>query len=148
MDASATSYIKILLDVVVAVVITAVLFLIARRARKEQTFVGFKARSYDEKYAGYSLLAIGIIIILVSIYELLLILEGGYFSQTPFGLSDITVGVGDQVTTIISGQVLGLVFGISFWLMIFGYGGRKLASLGLDMLKGRKVKLRRTLEKT
>ncbi len=143
MDASATEYIKILLDVLVASIITLVLFVIARRARKEQTFVGFKARSNDEKYAGYALLAIGIVIIAVSIYELVVILESDLYSKTLFGLSDITMTVGNQTTVIASGGVLSLVFGISFWLMIFGYGGRKLASLGLDMLKGSKVKLRR-----
>ena len=140
MDDSATTYIKILLDVLVAVVITAVLFVLSRRARKEQTFIGFKARSYDEKYAGYSLLAIGIVIILVSIYELLALLTFGIHSTALFGLSDISLG-----GQVIPGQVLSLAFGISFWLLILGYGGRKLVSLGLDMLKGRKVTLRRNL---
>ena len=74
MDASATEYIKILLDVVVAVVITAVLFFIVRRSRKEQTLVGYKARSKDEKYAGFVLLGTGIFILVVSIYELIVLL--------------------------------------------------------------------------
>ena len=83
MDASATEYIKVLLDVLVAVVITAVLFLVIRRARKEQTYVGYKARSKDEKYAGFVLLGTGIFIILVSIYELVVLLEGDYYSPIP-----------------------------------------------------------------
>jgi hypothetical protein len=137
----ATEYIKILLDVLVAIVITAVLFVLARRARREQAFVGFRSRSYDEKYAGYSMLVIGVAIIVVSIFELIVILEGGSYAATPFGLSDISIA-----GQVISGHVLGLSFVISFWLMIFGYGGRKLVSLGMDMLKGKKVTLRRNVK--
>lgn len=148
MDASAAEYIKVLLDVLVAVVITAVLFLVTRRARKEQTFLGYKARSKDEKYVGFVLLGTGIFIIIVSIYELIVLLEGDYYSPIPFGLSGIQMTVSNQTTDIASGQLLGLGFGTSFWLLIFSSGGGKLVSLGLDLLKGRSVKLRRNLEKT
>ena len=141
-----TEYIKILLDVLVASVIAVVLLYIARRARREQTFVGYKARPNDEKYAGYILLAAGIVIIVVSIYELVVLLEGNYYTQIPFNLTDLQVTVGNQTTAIASAQLLGMGFGISFWLMVFGYGGRKLVSLGLDMLRGRQVKLRRRIK--
>jgi hypothetical protein len=141
----ATEYVKILLDISVAIVVTLALFVLARRARKEQTFVGFKASSNDEKYAGYAMLGIGIAIIAVSIYELVLLLNGGSVREIPFGLSDISVTAGNQTTAIVSAQDLGLFFGVSFWLTIFGYGGRKFTSLGLDLLTGRQVKLRRTL---
>ena len=147
MDATAIEYIKILLDVLVAAILTLVLFVIARRAKKEQTFVGYKARSKDEKYAGYALLAIGIAIIAVSVYELVVILESDLYSRTLFGLSDISVTVGNQTTVIVSGEMLSLIFGTSFWLLIFGYGGRKIASLGLDLLRGTKIKLSRTQQK-
>ena len=140
-----TEYIKILLDISVAAVITAVLFLLARRARKEETFVGFKASSREEKYAGYTMLAIGIVIIAVSIYELVVLLESGVGREIPFGLPDISATAGNQTTAIISAQDIGLIFGVSFWLTIFGYGGRKFATLGLDLLRGRKVTLRRNL---
>ncbi len=146
MDASAIEYIKILLDVSVAAIITAVLFFIVRRSRKEQTFVGYKPRSVDEKYTGYVLIAIGIVVIVVSIYELIVLLEGNYYSPIPFGLTDLQITTGNQTTSVASGQLLGLGFGISFWLMIFGYGGRKLLTLGLDMLKGRAIYIRRTVK--
>jgi hypothetical protein len=146
MDASAIEYIKILLDVSVAAIITTVLFFIVRRSRKEQTFVGYKPRSVDEKYTGYILVVIGIVVIVVSIYELIVLLEGNYYSPIPFGLTDLQMTTGNQTTSVASGQLLGLGFGISFWLMIFGYGGRKLLSLGLDMLKGRAIYIRRTVK--
>ena len=142
----ATEYIKILLDVLVAVIITTVLFFMARRTRKEQTFVGYKPRSKDEKYIGFVLLGVGVFVMVVSIYELIVLLEGNYYSPIPFGLSGIQLTVGNQTTDIASGQLLGLGFGITFWLMIFGSGGSKLMSLGLDMLRGRHVKLRRNLK--
>src|SRR4030066_2292994 len=113
MDASAIEYIKILLDVSVAAIIAAVLFFIVRRSRKEQTFVGYKARSVDEKYTGYVLLAIGIVVIVVSIYELIVLLEGNYYSPIPFGLTDLQITTGNQTTSVVSGQLLGLGFGTS-----------------------------------
>ena len=145
MDASATEYIMVLLDVAVAVIITAVLFFIVRRTKKEQILVGYKARSNDEKYIGFVLVGTGICVILVSIYELIVLLEGNYYSPIPFGLSGLQMILGNQTAEFLSAQLLGLVFGISFWLLIFGYGGRKLIFLGLDMLKGREVKIIRKL---
>ncbi len=141
MDVSATEYIMIILDVMVAVIITTVLFFIARRTRKEKTFVGYKEKSRDEKYTGYILLAAGIVLIVVSIFELIVLLNGDYYSSVPFGLTGLQMTVGNQTTEFLSGQLLGLISGISFWLLIFGYGGRKLVFLGLDMLKGREVRI-------
>jgi hypothetical protein len=142
----ATEYIKILLDVLVVAVISTVLFFIARRTRKEQTFVGYKSGSKDEKYVGYILLATGIVIIIVSIYELVVLLNSDYYSSVPFGLTGLQMTVGNQTTDVLSAQLSGLSFGISFWLLIFGYGGRKLVFLGIDMLKGREIRIIRKLK--
>ena len=51
MDAVIT-YIEIFLGILVVVVVAAVLFAFARQARKEETLVGFTAKSKDEKYVG------------------------------------------------------------------------------------------------
>jgi hypothetical protein len=141
MDDPAAAYIKILLDILVAAVITLVLFFLARRSRKEQSFAGFKSRAFDEKYAGYALLAIGIFIIIVSIYELLMLLNGDIYYNSPFVLSDVSIA-----GQVVSGQVLGLFFAIDFWLTIFGLGGGKFVSLGLDMLQGKKVTIRQNIQ--
>ncbi|HCW07554.1 MAG TPA: hypothetical protein DGG95_09350, partial [Cytophagales bacterium] len=85
-------------------------------------------------------------VIVVSIFELIVLLEGNYYSPIPFGLTDLQMTTGNQTTAIVSGQLLGLGFGISFWLLVFGGGGRKLVSLGLDMLRGRKIKVRQTIK--
>lgn len=143
MNAAATTYIEIFLAILVAVVVTVVLFALARRARKEESLVGFAAKSRDEKFAGYFLIITGVIIIFFSIYRMVALLSSGV-SNVPFGLSGISI----QASVVASGQVLGLIAGIVFWLLILFYGGRKIAVLGLDLLKGRKVKLRRPLRKT
>ena len=140
MEDPVTTYIKILLDILVAVVITSVLFFLARRSRKEQSFVGFKSRSFDEKYAGYVLLSVGIVIIIVSVYELLMLLNGNIYYNSPFILSNVSI-----FGQVVSGELLGLFFAIDFWLIIFGLGGGKFLSLGLDMLQGKKVILRRNI---
>ena len=134
------AYIKILLDILVAVVVTSVLFFVARRSRKEQSFVGFKSRSFDEKYAGYFLLLVGIVIIIVSVYELLILLNGNIYYNSPFVIANVSIA-----GQVISGELLGLFFAIDFWLTIFGLGGGKFLSLGLDMLQGKKVILRRNV---
>jgi hypothetical protein len=135
------AYIKILLDILVAVVVTSVLFFLARRSRKEQSFVGFKSRSFDEKYVGYFLLLVGIVIIIVSVYELLILLNGNIYYNSPFVIANVSIA-----GQVISGELLGLFFAIDFWLTIFGLGGGKLLSLGLDMLQGKKMILRRNIQ--
>ncbi len=141
MEDPAAAYIKILLDILVAVVITSVLLFLARRSRKEQSFVGFRSRSFDEKYVGYVLLSIGIVIIVVSIYELLILLNGNIYYNSPFVLANVSIA-----GQVVSGELMGLFFAIDFWLTIFGLGGGKFLSLGLDMLQGKKVILRRNIQ--
>ncbi|MBE3116312.1 hypothetical protein IMZ68_03830 [Candidatus Bathyarchaeota archaeon] len=148
MDAATTTYILIFLAVLVSVVVTVVLFALARRVRKEESLVGFTAKSMDEKYYGCFLLIAGIIIIFFSVYEVVALFTGGFSSEMPFNLSDISTGAGGQNSVVVSGQVLGLLAGVSFWLMMIIFGGRKIVALGLDMFKGRKVVLRRSLRKT
>jgi hypothetical protein len=141
MDDPAAAYFKILLNILVAVVITLVLFFLARRSRKEQSFVGFKSRSLDEKYIGYVLFLVGIVIIVISVYELLILLNGNIYYNSPFVLANISIA-----GQVVSGELLGLFFAIDFWLTIFGLGGGKFLSLGLDMLQGKKVILRRNIQ--
>lgn len=148
MDAAVATYIEIFLAILVAVIVVVVLFVFALRAREEETLVGFTAKSKDENYVGSSLLIAGLIIIFFSVYELITLLSGNG-SNVPFGLSDIlSITTGGQTSVVAPGQILGLIVGIPFWVLLFYYGGRKIAVLGLGMLKGRKVKLRRPLRKT
>ncbi len=141
MESGVNSYIQILFDIIIAAVIAAVLFYYGRRIKKEKSVVGFTSSSKEEKYIGYSLLASGAVVIAVSILEIILLITAGVGSMPLFRLSSITFG-----GLSISGQILGLFAGTSFWFMIFTLCGNKFVSLGLDMLRGRSVKLRQTIK--
>ena len=141
MDASVVEYYKIILDILVAAIISIVLLLVARRSRREKTIVGYRASSKDEKYVGYVLLSTGIVIMALSILEIIILLNSNYYSDVPFGLLGIQISSESQTTDLVSAQLLGSSFGISFWLLIFSCGGRKMFLLGMDLLKGTQLKI-------
>ena len=141
MDAASAVYIETILAIVVVAIVALTLFSLSRRMRKEETFVGFQGKSKAETYAGYSLFTTGMIITLYSIYGVLALLTSNLPTK-PFGLSAIIVSVNGQASVLASSQVLSLVLGTAFWLLLILFGGRKIAAVGLDLLKGRKVKLR------
>ena len=132
-NAAAAYYIVTFFSVVAVLIVTGVLIWLASRMRKEQTFVGFK-RSRDEMYAGYTLLAIGIAVIVVAVVEIMLLLTGQV--AAPFGLTYISLA---GIT--LPGEILSVSYGVSFWLLILWAAGGKMASLGLDLLRGTTVKL-------
>lgn len=132
-NAAAAYYIVTFFSVVAVLIVTGVLIWLASRMRKEQTFVGFK-RSRDEMYAGYTLLTIGIAVIVVAVVEIMLLLTG--MVAAPFGLTYISLA---GIT--LPGEILSVSYGVSFWLLILWAAGGKIASLGLDLLRGTTVKL-------
>jgi hypothetical protein len=71
---------------------------------------------------------------------LLILLNGNIYYNSPFVLANVSIA-----GQVVSGELLGLFFAIDFWLTIFGLGGGKFLSLGLDMLQGKKVILRRKI---
>jgi hypothetical protein len=148
MEVALDTLVTIFLSVLVVILVAVVLFVLARRIRKEQSLIGFTASSKDEKYVGYFLLATGFVIIFLSIYQIVIILSSGFSSSESFGLSSLPTPAGEQSTLFVSEQILGLIESILFWLLMLGYGGGKIASLGFDMLKGRKIKFSRTLTTT
>jgi hypothetical protein len=141
MESGINTYIQILFDIVIAAIIAAVLFYYGRRIKKEKYLVGFTPSSRNEKYVGYSLLASGAVVIALSILELIVLIMSGVGSVSLFRLSSITFGGGFSIP----GQILGLSMGTSFWLTILTLCGNKLVSLGLDILRGRSVKLKRVV---
>jgi hypothetical protein len=132
-NAAAAYYIVTFFSVVAVLIVTGVLIWRVSRIRKEQTFVGFK-RSRDERYAGYALLAVGIAVIVIAVIEIMLLLTGQV--AAPFGLTYISLA---GIT--LPGEILSVSYGVSFWLLILWAAGGKIASLGLDLLRGTTVKL-------
>jgi hypothetical protein len=146
MDASVGEYLKIGLDLAVAAIIAVTLIYLAKRAGiKEQKFVGYRRRSKDEKYAGYPMMIIGLVIIAISVIELFLLVFSNYYSDVPFGLIAIQMTAGNQTTDLLSGQMLTYIFGITFWMMMFSLVGAKFFSIGVDLLRGKKVTLKRKI---
>jgi hypothetical protein len=131
MDAAAIIYIGTILALLVVIVVVVTLFSLARRARKEYVAVGFRAKSKDEKFVGYSLFAAGMAIMIFSVYQILVLFTSG-FSAELFGLSN---------------RFMSIIMGVFFWLLLLSFGGRKIATLGLDLLRGRKVKIIRKTPK-
>ena len=142
MNTASIMYILIFMSVLVVAIIAASLFLSVRRVRKEKTFTGYTPVPKDEKYAAYTLLAVGIAIIVISIAEILMLLTGRAVG-TPYNFADIPINLFGLFQVAIPAKILGLVLGIATWLVILLYGGRKIASIGLDMLKCRRVILRK-----
>jgi hypothetical protein len=142
MNGAAIMYILIFISVLVVAIIAGSLVLSVRRVRKEKTFTGYTAVPKDEKAAAYILMATGIAIIVISIAEILMLLTGRAVG-TPYNFADIPVNLFGLFQIAIPASILGLVLGVATWLVILLYGGRKIASIGLDMLKCRRVILRK-----
>jgi hypothetical protein len=112
---------------------------------KEQKFVGYRRRNKDEKYVGYTILTIGIAVIAFSVIELFMLVFSNYYSDIPLGLTAIQMTTGNQTTDLLSGQMMSYIFGITFWMMMFGLVGAKFFSIGIDLLRGKKVTLKRKI---
>ena len=147
MDTSVVEYYKIILDIVVATIISIVLLLLARRSRKEKAFVGYRKSPKDEKYAGYALFSAGIAIMALSALELIILLNSNFYSAVPFGLTGIQMNSPTQTIDLVSAHLLGYGFGISFWLLIFSAGG-KMLSLGMDLYLGTQLKIIKKIRDT
>ncbi len=141
MDSSFVEYYKIFLDIAVAVTISSILLLLVRRNKKEKTLIGYRVRPRNEKFAGYSLLIIGAVLTAFSALQLIVLSTSDFYSETPLGLSAIQLSSNSQTTDLVSAQLLGLVFGTSFWLLILVCGGAKLVTLGFDLLRGTQVRI-------
>ncbi len=134
MDSAQTIYATVALAIVVALVVSAALFLLVRRVKNERVLYGY-APPKSSAYPGYFLLTAGAVIIVVSVVELG-VLFAGPTSAAPFSVMNIPLLFGANV---LEGDVVGLGLGVAFWLIILWLGGRKLFTLGLDLLRGTKV---------
>jgi len=135
MDAALSIYITVALAIVVAIVVSSIMLLLVRRVQTERVFYGFSGTKSLQAYAGYVLLAAGVVLIVVCIGGLAALLTGPV-SAAPFGIMNVPVAVG---ANSIEGAYIGLGFGVGFWLLMLWLAGRKLATLGLDLLKGKRV---------
>ena len=105
----------------------------------------------DEKIVGYVLLAIGVIVIFFSIYQMWVVFTGGSPAPKLFNFSDVSIpGAQGQNVILMSGQELSNLADLAFWyiLMFFiVWAGGKIASLGVDLLREIRVEIKEPLRK-
>ena len=100
----------------------------------------------DEKILGYVLLAIGVIVIFFSIYQMLIVFTGGSPPPKLFNFSDIYAPVAQgQSMLLMSGQELSKLVAMGFWYMLMFfimYAGGKIASLGVNLIREIRVEIK------
>jgi hypothetical protein len=111
-----------------------------------------KLKIKDEKIVGYVLLAIGIIMIFFSVYEMVRVFTGGSPPPNLFNFSDISIQMSEQAgeTLLVSGEELNKLAAMVFWYMLMFFimwSGGKIASLGVSMIREIKVEVKEPMEK-
>ena len=111
-----------------------------------------KLKIKDEKIVGYILLAIGIIMIFFSVYEMMRVFTGGSPPPNLFNFSDISIQMSEQAeeTLLVSGEELNKLVAMAFWYMLMFFimwSGGKIASLGVSMIREIKVEVKEPMEK-
>jgi hypothetical protein len=100
-----------------------------------------------EKIIGYVLLALGIILLIFSIIEMIDVYYGYAAPPKLFSIGDISLSLGNNsvnASTIQGAQVSQLP-NLFFWFLLMGFvllAGGKIASLGVNMIKEIQVEIR------
>jgi len=95
----------------------------------------------DEKTVGYVLLAGGVIMIFLSIFEMIFVFTGGSPPPKLFNFSDISL----NSMLLISGQELDKAAGMAAWYVLMAFvmwGGGRIASLGVNLLREIRVEIK------
>jgi hypothetical protein len=103
-----------------------------------------------EKIIGYSLLTLGVILLIFSIFEMVTVYTGGASPPNLVSLQDLSLPLGQDGSNIplIQGAQLSQLPNLFFWfiLMFFVlFAGGKIASLGVSMIKDIKVEVKEAL---
>jgi hypothetical protein len=100
-----------------------------------------------EKIIGYVLLALGVILLIFSIFEMVNV----YYGYTPppklFDIGDISLPLGETGSSVslIQGTQVSQLPNLFFWFILMGFvllAGGKIASLGVSMIKDIKVEIK------
>jgi len=100
-----------------------------------------------EKVTGYTLLAVGVSLILISVYLMFGAFLGSFSPPVLVHFSDITFpisGEGNETTTI-SGEEMSEMIAMGFWYMLnffVMWSGGRIASLGVGLIKEIKVEVK------
>jgi len=104
-----------------------------------------------EKIIGYSLLILGVILLLFSIYEMVNVYTGATAAPNLFHLSDVSMPTGENETnvTLIQGAQLSQVPNLFAWFILMGFvmfAAGKIASIGVNMIKDVKVEIKEAVQ--
>ena len=104
-----------------------------------------------DKIIGYTLLILGVILLLFSIYAMVNVYTGNASPPNLFNFSDVSLPTGQNETnaTTIQGTQLSQLPNLFFWFILMGFvmfAGGKIASLGVSMLKDIKVEVQNSLQ--
>jgi hypothetical protein len=104
-----------------------------------------------EKIIGYSLLTLGVILLLFSIYEMVSVYTGSTPPPNLFNLSDVSLPTDQNGTnvTLIHGAQLSQLPNLFAWFILMGFvmfAAGKIATLGVSMIKDIKVEVKNALQ--
>jgi hypothetical protein len=107
--------------------------------------VKLKLNLKNGRIVGYVLLAIGIIVIFFAIFEMILVFTSSNAPPKLFNFSDIST----NGTLLISGQNVNKASDMLAWFVLMAFimwGGGKIASLGVNLLREIKVEIKGALK--
>ena len=97
------------------------------------------------RIVGYVLLTIGVIVIFFAIFEMIFVFTGSNAAPKLFNFSDIST----NGTVLVSGQNMNKASDMLAWFILMAFimwGGGKVASLGVNMLREIKVEIKGALK--
>ena len=113
----------------------------------QKWLVNVKLKIKNEKIVGYILLAVGVVMIFVSVYFMFSVFTGVSSPPILLHFSDISLSfpVETEATSMISGQELSKMIAMSFWYLLMFFimwAGGKVASLGVNLIKEIRVEVK------
>ena len=104
-----------------------------------------------DKIIGYTLLILGIILLLFSIYEMVTVYTGNASPPNLFKISDVSLPTDQTGTnvTVIEGAQISQLPNLFFWFILMGFvmfAGGKISSLGVSLIKDIKVEVQNSLQ--
>ena len=104
----------------------------------------------NDKIIGYILLALGVVLLFFSVYEMMDVYTGHTAPPQLINLSDISLPIQDANITVIEGAQLSQLPNLLFWFILNGFillAGGKIAQVGVNMVKEIKVEIKETFTK-
>ncbi len=101
----------------------------------------------NEKLVGYALLVLGIVLLLFSMFEMINVYSGNAPAPKLFELQDVSLSTGQNGAgvSLIQGAQMSQLADLLCWFLLMGFvlfGGGKIASIGVNMIKDIQVQIR------